>query len=249
MNEKDWDRVAKDFEKEIFNVPANDRAGHIAGAVQRFANKNGVAFDIGCGTGRTIGLLAQHFGMVLGFDVSRECLAIAAHKNRTHGNATFHYADLVKNALPKPQADFALCINTLLLADHKKRGRMVEHVCNAVRKGGHLALVVPCMESVLLTHARHAEWQQRNTSRRQVPKPESTFREKDDVLRGIVRIDNVPTKHYTADELASLLAVHGMNVLDVQKIEYPWTTEFERPPVWMKAPFPWDWFVLARRVS
>ena len=249
MNEQDWDRVAKRFEQEIFNVPANDRKGLIAGAVKQFSRKNGVAFDIGCGTGRTIGLLAQHFGTVLGFDLSPECLAIAAHKNSTHKNATYHYADLVKSALPKPEADFALCINTLLLAHHRKRARMTAHVCNAVRKGGHLALVVPSIESVLLTHARHAEWHERNTGRRRVPKPESGNAQGGDVLRGIARIDNVPTKHFSADELRSLLAMHGMNVLDVQKIEYPWSTEFDRPPQWMQAPYPWDWFVVATRVS
>lgn len=249
MNEQDWDRVAKRFEQEIFNVPANDRKGLIAGAVKLYARKNGVAFDIGCGTGRTIGLLAQHFGTVLGFDVSRECLAIAAHKNKAHDNATYHYADLVKSALPKPEADFALCINTLLLADHRKRGRMVAHVCGAVRKGGHLVLVVPSIESVLLTHARHAEWQQRISGRKHAPKPESTNPDGADALRGLVQIDNVPTKHYTADELRSLLAVHGMKLLDVEKIEYPWSTEFDRPPQWMQAPHPWDWFVVAQRVS
>ena len=248
MNEQDWDRVAKRFEQEIFNVPANDRKGLIAGAVQQYAKKRGVAFDIGCGTGRTIGLLAEHFGTVLGFDVSRECLAIAAHKNRAHQNATYHYADLVKNALPKPQADFALCINPLLLADHRKRSRMVAHVCGAVRKGGHLALVVPSIESVLLTHARHAEWQDRQVGKRHVPTPESENPKGMDVLRGIVRIDHVPTKHYSADELRSLLAMHSMNVLEVQKIEYPWSTEFDRPPQWMKAPQPWDWFVVARKL-
>lgn len=249
MNEKDWDRVAKDFEKEIFNVPANDHKGHIARAVKRFASKNGVAFDIGCGTGRTIGLLSEHFGTVLGFDVSRECLAIAAHKNRARKNATYHYADLVKNALPRPEADFALCINTLLLADHRKRARMVAHMCGAVKKGGHLVLVVPSIESVLLTHARHAEWQQRNGPGPRGQKPESENPKGASVLRGVVRIDKVPTKHYSADELRSLLALHAMNVLDVQKIEYPWTTEFQRPPQWMQAPHPWDWFVLARRVN
>ena len=249
MNEQDWDRVAKRFEQEIFNVPANDRKGLIAAAVKQYARNNGVAFDIGCGTGRTIALLAQHFGTVLGFDVSRECLAIAAHKNRMFRNATFHYADLVKTALPKPAADFALCINTLLLADHRRRGRMISNVCDAVRKGGHLALVVPSIESVLLTHARHAEWQERNVGRRRVPTPESGNPTGADVLRGIVRIDNAPTKHYSADELRSLLAMHGMKVQNVEKIDYPWSTEFERPPRWIGAPYPWDWLFLAQRVS
>lgn len=37
MNEQDWDNVATTFEKEIFNVPANDTKGHIIGWVDRLA--------------------------------------------------------------------------------------------------------------------------------------------------------------------------------------------------------------------
>jgi hypothetical protein len=31
------------------------------------------------------------------------------------------------------------------------------------------------------------------------------------------------------------------------KLEYGWKTEFSHPPRWMKAPFPWDWLVTARK--
>ena len=64
---------------------------------------------------------------------------------------------------------------------------------------------------------------------------------------GIVHIDGVPTKHYLREELEASLADRGFKVLDIDKLEYPWTTEFDAPPRWMKAPFPWDWFVVARR--
>jgi hypothetical protein len=122
---------------------------------------------------------------------------------------------------------------------------MVRHVCAAVKKGGHLVLVVPSIESVVLTHARHAEWDARASGSTQ--SPGSEIMQGSDPLRGVVCIDKVPTKHYSADEIASLLAVHGLGAIDVQKIEYPWTTEFDRPPKWMQAPYPWDWFVEARK--
>lgn len=245
MNEHDWDRVASRFEQEIFSVPANDRKGLIAAAVKRHAKRDGIAADIGCGIGRTVGLLSKHFGRVLASDVSNECLAIAAHKNKALHNVTYHHADLIKAQPPGPVADFALCINTLLFADHVKRARMVTHVCATVKKGGHLVLVVPSVESVLLTHARFAEWKSRAGSKAQAPGSE--LAKGADPLRGVVCIDKAPTKHYTADELSSLLVAHGFHVVNTEKIEYPWTTEFDRPPKWMKAPYPWDWFVQAQK--
>lgn len=60
-------------------------------------------------------------------------------------------------------------------------------------------------------------------------------------------IDGVPTKHFLKEELNVLLAQKQMTVLEVKKLEYPWDTEFEHPPKWMKAPFPWDWLILARK--
>ena len=234
MNEQDWDRVAISFEKEIFNVPANDRKGLIAAAVARHADPDGVAADIGCGIGRTVSLLAAHFRMVVASDVSSECLAIASHRNKVADNVTYHHADLVESRPPGPAAHFALCINTLLLADADKRSRMMGHVCSAVRKGGHLLLVVPSIESVLLTHARHAEWRSRVNGR--ATEPGSASDDSRELLRGVVRIDRVPTKHYLKEELHDLLAGEHMEVVGIDKIEYPWSTEFQGAPRWMKDP-------------
>lgn len=241
MNERDWDAVASRFEEEIFSVPANDRRGLIAGAVKRHAKKTGFAADIGCGIGRTVGLLARHFGRVIASDVSSECLAVAARANKGVRNVSYHHADLVKAPPPGPPADLALCINTWLLADEHLRARMIPHTCAAVKKGGHLVLVVPSIESVLLTHARHAEWKSRGKA--QAPGSETD----PSALRGIVRIDGVPTKHWSADELHALLAAQGFTVKAIERIEYPWTTEFDRPPKWMREPYPWDWFVEAKK--
>ena len=244
MNGRDWDAVAARFEKEIFNVPANDRKGLIATAVKRHAKQDGIAADIGCGVGRTVGLLAAHFGKVIASDVSTECLSIAVRRNKALRNVSYHQVDLIAERPPGPAADLALCINTLLIADETARTRMFAHVCAAVRPGGVLVLVAPSMESVLLTHARHSEWKQR--AKGKARPPGSMNSDGDAVLHGVVCIDDVPTKHYSSDELTSSLAMHEFRTVEVEKLEYPWSTEFDRPPSWMGAPHPWDWFVVAR---
>jgi hypothetical protein len=50
-----------------------------------------------------------------------------------------------------------------------------------------------------------------------------------------------------AEELEALLGERGFVVEEVEKLEYGWDTEFTDPPAWMGAPYPWDWFLVARR--
>ena len=70
-----------------------------------------------------------------------------------------------------------------------------------------------------------------------------------DLLRGVVRIEDVPTKHYLAEELGLTLSAHGLKVLEVEKVPYEWDSEFGDAPKWMRAPFPWDWMVVAQHGS
>ena len=240
MNERDWDAVAARFEQEIFNVPANDRKGLIKGLVERFARPDGVAADLGCGIGRTLTLLSGHFSHVHAVEFSTECLGIAERKYRSLPNVDYRYADLTAGPVPIAAVDLVLCINTLLLADLRKRMAMLEHASACVKPGGHLILVVPSVESTLLTRHRQAQWDLRAGVKR---RPAATPA----MEQGIVVIDEIPTKHYLKEELQDLLTERGFAVEEPMKIEYDWATEFTKPPKWMQAPYPWDWLVSARK--
>jgi hypothetical protein len=67
------------------------------------------------------------------------------------------------------------------------------------------------------------------------------------LLMGNTRIDGVLHKHYLKEELQLLLPKEGFIAEEFNKIEYDWTTEFLKPPKWLKEPGPWDWMVLARK--
>jgi SAM-dependent methyltransferase len=242
MNERDWDAVAARFEQEIFNVPANDRKGLIKALVERFAAPQGTAADLGCGIGRTLPLLAANFQHVHAVEFSTECLAIARRKYRRLKNVDYLYNDLTRHPVPVPEVDLVLCINTLLLADLPHRMAMWSHMCACVKPGGRLVLVVPSVESTLLTRHRQAQWDLRIGVARA---PSATPA----MEHGVVMIDGAPTKHYLREELLDLLRSHGFDPDEPEKIEYDWSTEFAHPPKWMQAPFPWDWLVCARRAT
>lgn len=246
MNERDWDNVAGSFEQEIFNVPANDTKGIISGWVDSLAGPDSVATDLGCGVGRTLPLLADRYSRVYAVDVSSHCLEVAAKANAERPNITYVHADVSSDRNSYPSTDVVLCINTWLNAALEIREGLIDRTCRSVKKGGHLLLVVPSLNSALLTAYRHLQWNLRDGMDAREAQSAAALNSKG-LEHGIVHIDDVPTKHYLREELEALLSERGFSVLEVEKIEYPWSTEFDAPPKWMKAPYPWDWFVAARR--
>lgn len=246
MNEQDWDHVAETFEEEIFNVPANDTKGIIEGWVERLAAPDRTATDLGCGVGRTLPMLADRYTTVYAVDVSSQCLSIAERNCTDHSNIRYVHADLSKDRNGYPATDVVLCINTLLNAAIEVREPLIARTVRSVKRGGHLLMVVPSLNSVLLTAYRHLQWNLRNGMDPREAQCAAALNSKG-LEHGTVLIDDVPTKHYLKEEIEVLLDTHGFNVQAIEKLEYPWSTEFDSPPRWMKAPYPWDWFVAAQR--
>ena len=247
MDEQAWDDVAATFEEDIFSVPKHDRKQKILQCVQRHAGKKRTAADIGCGIGRTVPMLAEHFASVFATDLSSECLTVAENKNARYHNVEYLHADLAK-PLPFPPVDFALCINVLLIASRAKRQAMMDNICAVVKPGGHLLLVTPSLESALYASHRLVQLNELKGMKPAVAQRKAA-RDTTKLDMGIVVVNGAPTKHHLKEELADLLTQHGMKVLELQKIEYPWAYVLEDAPADMPAPMPWNWMAVAERVA
>jgi SAM-dependent methyltransferase len=249
MNQAYWDAVAEDYDSEIFSVLDNDTEGLIAGHVARLGDPGHTAADLGCGVGKFTPLLAGAFGRVHACDLSPKLLAQARRACRRHDNVDFFQTDLGRVAHPFEPVDFVLCVNVLIMAGLDARMSALRAVTAQVKQGGHLLLVVPSAESMLYTQFRRIDWCLRDgmdcdaAVRDSVPVTGSVRA----LHQGIRPIDGVPTKHHLKEELLVLLRNHQMDVLSVEKLTYPWTTEFDDPPEWMESPLPWDWLVVAKR--
>jgi hypothetical protein len=142
-----------------------------------------------------------------------------------------------------------LCVNVLIMPSLLMRTRIVETIRRRLLSGGHLLLVVPALESALLSNFRLVDWNVRSGLRPAValsagfPKPKTRPR----FEHGLVPIENVLTKHYLREELKAILGESGFRVRQLTKIQYGWDTEFTDPPRWMKEPYPWDWLLLAEK--
>ena len=246
-----WDKAAEDYEAEIFDVFSQDRGGLVLGQIAKYGSRTHKASDLGCGTGRFLGSLSSAFQEVLAVDISPKCIARAQAANSHLTNVSYLTMDLAAGRERLPKVDFALSVNALLTPSLLQRGRIFDAIARHLRVGSHLVLVVPALESALLTDFRLIEWNLRSGM-----KPSAAvgggFRahgrtDSSRLHEGVVPIEDVPTKHYLKEELTAILEARRMKVVEIHKIEYSWKTEFESPPRWMKSPYPWDWLFVAQR--
>jgi hypothetical protein len=138
----------------------------------------------------------------------------------------------------------------LLMRSHAAHVAILRNIHRGLNDLGHLILVAPSVESALLTHHRRMEWRRRNGIGDAGALPGSYVFSRESgraIADGHLKITDVPTKHFLREELLVLLSSMRFEVRDTLKLEYSWTTEFDSPPRWMRAPYPWDWLVVCRK--
>ncbi len=250
MKREYWNNMSCCYEDEIFSVLHNDREHLVLEQIRKLGASEKIAGDYGCGTGHFLPCLSESFQKVFAIDISRALIA-KAKTNCSHlTNVEYITADLAAADLRLADTHFILSVNTLIMPSLAVRLRILDGLAGHIIKNGHLVLVVPSLESAMLTDFRLIQMNLRTGF-----SPASAVRagfEKNGhyhLRQGIVPIDNVPTKHYLKEELVALLERRGLRIEEILKIEYNWNTEFDSPPRWMKHPYPWDWLVVARKIE
>jgi SAM-dependent methyltransferase len=248
MNEEaHWNKIAADYNQEIFDVFRSDRKKKLPRYFRKHANKTHSAIDFGCGTGKAFPYIAPVFKRLLAVDISKECLTIA--KQRPYSNITFKQLDLSKPKSGLPKADFVFCCNVIMLPEIEKNEVMIQNIQRSLRPGGTGLLVLPSFDSILFSAWRLMDWYRtEGVTPDKIPATEFSYFKgnKRDILRGIVHIDGRLTKHFSQSELEVLFSRAKLQITALEKIEYDWDTEFSSPPSWMGEPYPWDWLVECR---
>lgn len=250
MDEKYWDKIAADYDGEIFSALANDRNDVIVSYICQFASKQAAVADFGCGVGKFLPILAEKFGHVYAIDISEKLLEQAREDCANFDNISYSNHDLSQAGIKLQKFDFALCVNVAIMKSLDKRAAIFATISKHLRGGGHLVLVVPSLESALYADFQLLQWNLKNGLTASEAASSLKQKRTDLPLRqGIVDIDNVPTKHYLKEELESLFKDQPFDILSIEKVEYSWKTEFEKPPRWMTEPYPWDWLVVLEKCS
>lgn len=239
-----WNRIGSAYQDEIFDVFRSDRHQLLSKILGKYANPEHTAIDFGCGVGRAFEFLSPSFRSVLAVDISDNLLGIA--RTADFNNITFKRHDLTKPL--KAKADFGFCCNVVMLPEVDKNRVMLRNIRKSIRPGGHVVMVMPSLESFFYSAWQLIEWYKKEgTSPENIDASElAGFKgTKADLVQGIVRIDGVKTKHYLQTELEVLFRNSDFTKVFINKLEYDWTTEFTKPPRWMKGPYPWDWIIEA----
>jgi SAM-dependent methyltransferase len=252
MNDaRHWNSMADTYDHEIFNVFKNDKKKKLQKYVGKYANRKNTAIDFGCGTGKALPLLAPFFKEIIGIDVSKKCIAVA--KTSPYKNVTFKEADLAGPKVEVPTVDFAFCCNVAMSDNVKRNYRILKNVLNSLNKGGVALIVLPSLESVSISALALMRWYEKEgINLANIPKDElKNFRGSTPmhIGEGIVNIEGVPTKHYLFTELYGLFNTENFSLLNLDRLEYSWETEFDSPPKWMQSPYPWDWVAEVKRVK
>ncbi len=246
MNRTYWEKIAPDYNVEIFDVLANDNKGLIRKTINRFASQQKTVVDIGCAIGKWLPLLSPGFKRVYAIDISAKNLDIAKKIYPEYKNVVYSRVNMSDPKAKLTKCDFAICINAILTDSLRKRDFFFGNLKKCVKKNGYIILVIPSLESSMLTSIIRNKWNPDKDAPAFISKRKK-HRQLKNLLEGNAEIDNVPTKHYLKEELELLLELEGFTAEKFAKIEYEWTTEFLRPPFWLKEPRPWDWMVIARK--
>ena len=239
--------MASSYQEEIFDVLQQDKKKLLVKAIKKYAKSTHSVIDIGCAIGKWLPVLSPLFKKVIALDISANNLKIAQQLYPTLPNVTYKRADMSAVSAKIPAAEFGVCINAILTPHAKDRAIFFSNLKKCIKKNGTLVLTVPSLESYLLTRI----------IQRQFGIDKKAFAEKITgkkalqkwilLMQGVGEIDQVPHKHFLEEELLLNLGKSGFNVIEIKKIEYPWSTEFNHPPSWLQSPKPWDWMVLAQK--
>lgn len=249
MNEKKhWEKLAPEYNAEIFDVYASDKFKKLPRYIKKHASLAKTAIDFGCGNGKSFPYLAPAFKSVLGVDISKGLLKQAAARN--YKNVTVKPYDITR-PLKAPKADFAFCCNVIMFPDLIKNTLAFKNVARSLKPDGTALFVLPALDSALFSSWQLIQlYAQEGVKAKDIPLHEFHYFKgnKRDLIQGIVYIDKVPTKHYSASELEVILPQAGFTITKLEKLEYDWSTELAAPPKNLGAPYPWDWLVEVGRI-
>ena len=247
MDRKHWDNIFENYNTEIFDVLKNDKNEIIKSYINNISSSKKTVADFGCGIGKWLPTLSKQFMEVFAIDFSSSNMECCEKKYKSLKNINFLTIDMTHDWKSPHHFDVILCVNAILNEALSERTVFFNNISANLSTNGHLVLVVPSLESALFSGFVLEKCNRKkglNTRR-----SNGTISKNEHVKfkQGVINIDKVPTKHYLKEELISTLNDIGFNITKIDKAEYSWNTEIENPPKSLKAPYPWDWVVMATK--
>lgn len=247
MDRKHWDKIFKNYNSEIFDVLKNDKYEIVKSWISEIASSKKTVGDFGCGIGKWLPTLSKQFTKVFAIDFSSANLKYNKKKFKNLKNINYLNIDMTQVLKSSYNFDAILCVAAILNAEHYKRKNFLQNIFSSLKIKGHLILVVPSHESAIFSEFISEKCNRKGGNSTGKTTGMISKNEYVKFKHGIINIHEVPTKHYLREELISTLNETGFKIIKIDKVEYPWSSEIENPPKTLKAPYPWDWVVMATK--
>src|SRR5574340_130231 len=247
MDEEYWNGFAQEYDDFVIDAFTYGRSHTVGNQAKKYASLRKTVADYGCGPGKLLPYLASKFKSVYGYDFSEKLLDIARQRCKGIENIVIQQADLTRPLDNLPLVDVIVSLNAVIMPDARLRMQFLRGMASHLNPGGVLILNVPSVESVLFTAFRETEWYRRlgdSPRKAETQTDISSITGPRMAAQGIFNRGGEPTKHYLREELMVLIRdeLH-LELVEIGKMEYDWTTEFEveEVPDWLADPYPWDW--------
>jgi precorrin-6B methylase 2 len=231
MSKNQWDRLATCFEDEVCDITAvsGDLLSDLVHRVRPGEDRTLV--DAGCGIGSFMLRFGSRYGEIFAFDWAPKMVGRAKRRCADMSNISWSTLGL-EDAADKigPVGDLTVCLNVITSTNEDLRERQWASLAGLSKPGGHVLVVVPSIES-----ARHVIKHVDPTNEIHGSKVDESL-----IFRG-----DEHQKHYGRDELKQIVWCHGLRVLCLRRIYYPWTDEGLSEELSVRRP--WDWVCLARK--
>ena len=200
---KHWDRHARRFTSEVFDITKAHAGGVLERRVRELAPRagTGTLLDAGCGIGTFARRFCARFERVIAMDFSPAILRRAMAATPSMPNVTWLCADIVAlPALLKPGvADLTVSLNVLTYAAPERNASILRALCTLTARGGHALIVAPSAESEAAVGRGAAREAVEHTQRRQ----------------------GLRQRFFTIDRLARASSAAGWRDVEIEPITYP----------------------------
>jgi 2-polyprenyl-3-methyl-5-hydroxy-6-metoxy-1,4-benzoquinol methylase len=121
--------------------------------MKSFTKTNGIAIDLGCGTGRLTHLIHEHHMNVVGVDLDTHMIEVAKKK---YPNILFKVEDMLKSFQSKTTYDLVTCFgNTIVHLNPNQLNQLFDSIKIKIKKEGYMVIQTLNYDEILKSKPTH----------------------------------------------------------------------------------------------
>jgi len=121
--------------------------------MKSFTKTNGIAIDLGCGTGRLTHLIHEHHMNVVGVDLDTHMIEVAKKK---YPNILFKVEDMLKSFHSQTTYNLVTCFgNTIVHLNPNQLNQLFDSIKNKIKKEGYMVIQTLNYDQILISKPTH----------------------------------------------------------------------------------------------